>query len=151
MLGSFGIRVIRGEVNVAGASFRATEAVHWVHAPSCHAIPVLRCAEKTGLELYPDPCARSLRQLGRLSPLFRKMWNEPTNSTNKRPISEATFQIVSPKLRFQQIAPLTVYSCTLPRMHQRALSSKTWCRLRNGTRSSPLSSQRRARSQTSQP
>lgn len=96
VLGSFGIRVLRGEVTIAGACLRPSETIQWIHAPHCHAVPVLRSAENTGLELHPDNAARGLRQLGRLSPLFRKMWNEPADATSgKRSAKEATFQIVS--------------------------------------------------------
>ncbi|KAM0209669.1 hypothetical protein ACHAQD_011089 [Fusarium lateritium] len=95
IIGSFGVRVIQGEVTLAGATLYPSETIEWVHAPHCHAIPVLRSAEETRLELHPDQISRGLRQLGRLSPLFRKIWNEPseadsTTKTNK----EATFQII---------------------------------------------------------
>ncbi|KPM36976.1 Polynucleotide 5'-hydroxyl-kinase GRC3 [Neonectria ditissima] len=95
VLGSFGIRVLRGEVTIAGAFLRPSETIQWVHAPHCHAVPVLRSADNTGLELHPDSTARGLRQLGRLSPLFRKMWNESADMTvGKRNAKEATFQIL---------------------------------------------------------
>ncbi|KAH6996866.1 hypothetical protein EDB80DRAFT_135761 [Ilyonectria destructans] len=95
VLGSFGIRVLRGEVTIAGACLRPSETIKWIHAPHCHAVPVLRSAENTGLELHPDNAARGLRQLGRLSPLFRKMWNEPADATSgRRSAKEATFQIL---------------------------------------------------------
>ncbi|KAI5462307.1 hypothetical protein BGZ63DRAFT_354734 [Mariannaea sp. PMI_226] len=94
ILGSYGIRVVRGEVTVAGAHLRPSDTIHWIHAPSCHAIPVLRSAENSGIELHPDPNSRGLRQLGRLSPLFRKMWNQPTDEAEKKNAKEATFQIL---------------------------------------------------------
>ena len=79
VLGSFGIRVLEGEVAVAGTTLRADGETHWVHASYCHAIPVLRTRPQTRLELHMDPCAPALRQLGRLSPLFRNLWNEPAS------------------------------------------------------------------------
>ena len=82
-------------MTVAGATLRADGNTHWVHAPHCHAIPVLRTREHTRLELHVDPDARALRQLGRLSPLFRRMWNEPTTGTDASPHPASTFQIVS--------------------------------------------------------
>ncbi|KAF4997371.1 hypothetical protein FGRMN_3956 [Fusarium graminum] len=95
IIGSFGIRVIQGEVTLAGATLYPSEGIEWVHAPHCHAIPVLRTAEETRLELHPDQSARGLRQLGRLSPLFRKIWNEPTDVDSITKITkEATFQII---------------------------------------------------------
>ncbi|KAF4450112.1 polynucleotide 5'-hydroxyl-kinase GRC3 [Fusarium austroafricanum] len=86
-------RVIQGEVRVAGATLCPSETIEWVHAPHCHAVPVLRTAEETRLELHPDQNARGLRQLGRISPLFRKMWNEPSESATKIN-KEPTFQLI---------------------------------------------------------
>ncbi|CAM1504231.1 Fc.00g018220.m01.CDS01 [Cosmosporella sp. VM-42] len=94
VLGSFGIRVLHGEVTMSGALLRPSETMHWVHAPHCHALPVLRTADNTGLELYPDPSARGLRQLGRISPLFRRMWNEPPDSVTRKRSDKMTFQIL---------------------------------------------------------
>ncbi|KAH7273902.1 hypothetical protein B0J15DRAFT_113678 [Fusarium solani] len=95
VIGSFGVRVVQGEVTLAGATLRPSETIEWVHAPHCHAIPVLRTVENTRLELHPDPNARGLRQLGRISPLFRRMWNEPPETDQgKKSSREATFQII---------------------------------------------------------
>ncbi|KAM5365445.1 hypothetical protein ACJZ2D_010980 [Fusarium nematophilum] len=123
VIGSFGIRVVQGEVTLAGATLRPSETTEWVHAPHCHAVPVIRTAEDTRLELCPDQNAQGLRQLGRISPLFRKMWE----SSSK----EATFQIiytsedapkrciiqdlVSPPVWNKKLASLISLSCkTLP-------------------------------------
>ncbi|WKT39434.1 Polyribonucleotide 5'-hydroxyl-kinase Clp1, P-loop domain [Fusarium oxysporum f. sp. vasinfectum] len=94
IIGSFGIRVIQGEVVLAGATLYPAETIEWVHAPHCHAVPVLRTKEQTRLELHPDKNAQGLRQLGRLSPLFRKMWNEPPEGDSTKSNKEATFQII---------------------------------------------------------
>ena len=82
-------------MTVAGATLRADGDTHWVHAPHCHAIPVLRTREHTRLELHADPDAHALRQLGRLSPLFRRMWNETAEPTANSRHKTPTFQIVS--------------------------------------------------------
>jgi polynucleotide 5'-hydroxyl-kinase GRC3/NOL9 len=87
--------VIQGEVVLAGATLYPAETIEWVHAPHCHAVPVLRTKEQTRLELHPDKNAQGLRQLGRLSPLFRKMWNEPPEGDSTKTNTEATFQFVS--------------------------------------------------------
>ncbi|KAJ9428579.1 polynucleotide 5'-hydroxyl-kinase [Fusarium oxysporum] len=78
IIGSFGIRVIQGEVVLAGATLYPAETIEWVHAPHCHAVPVLRTKEQTRLELHPDKNAQGLRQLGH------------STKSNK----EATFQII---------------------------------------------------------
>ncbi|KAI9147756.1 Polynucleotide 5'-hydroxyl-kinase GRC3 [Paramyrothecium foliicola] len=85
VLGSFGIRVLAGGITVAGATLRPSDKIYWVHAPHCHALPVLRTAENTHLELHEDSLARDLRLLGRLSPLFRKLWNDPVGDSAQRP------------------------------------------------------------------
>ncbi|KAF5980883.1 polynucleotide 5 hydroxyl-kinase GRC3 [Fusarium coicis] len=94
IIGSFGIKVIQGEVVLAGATLYPAETIEWVHAPYCHAVPVLRTKEQTRLELHPDKMAQGLRQLSRLSPLFRKMWNEPPEGDSTKSNKEVTFQIV---------------------------------------------------------
>ncbi|KAK2592053.1 Polynucleotide 5'-hydroxyl-kinase grc3 [Conoideocrella luteorostrata] len=80
VLGSFGIRVTRGEVKMAGATLRASESIFWVHAPHCLALPVIRTTQDSRLELHSDSNLIYLRKLGRLSPLLRKMWNEPADA-----------------------------------------------------------------------
>lgn len=82
-------------MTVAGATLRPDGDTHWVHAPHCHAVPVLRTREHTRLELHIDPYAHALRQLGCLSPLFRRIWNEPADSAVKSRNANPTFQIVS--------------------------------------------------------
>jgi polynucleotide 5'-hydroxyl-kinase GRC3/NOL9 len=66
-----------------------------VHASHCHAVPVLRSADETVLELQPHPAAMGLRQLAALNPAFAKLWNE-SQETNAKTKSSATFQIVCP-------------------------------------------------------
>lgn len=76
ILGSYGIRVKAGEVTISGAFLHPSEVIHWVHAPHCHALPVLRCSEQSVIELRSHPSASSLRSLERLSPIFGNLWNE---------------------------------------------------------------------------
>ncbi|TDZ15680.1 Polynucleotide 5'-hydroxyl-kinase GRC3 [Colletotrichum orbiculare MAFF 240422] len=83
VLGSYGITVIEGEITIAGASIRSQDGTKWVHAPHCHGIPVIRCSDETTLEIQSHPQANSLRKLGRLSPLFRSLWNEPDQKSPK--------------------------------------------------------------------
>jgi len=99
ILGSYGIRVLnKGKVAVAGATLYASDHLHWLHAPHCHAIPVIRCLEEAAVELAHHPAAQNLRDLDRLSPTFAKLWNEPgssslSESTGKKH-SAPTYQIV---------------------------------------------------------
>ncbi|OLN94199.1 Polynucleotide 5'-hydroxyl-kinase GRC3 [Colletotrichum chlorophyti] len=94
-LGSYGIRVTQGEIVVAGASIRPSDDIKWVHAPYCHAIPVLRCSEETRLELHPHPQAASLHRLEKLSQLFRGLWHEPEKTKSyKQSGRTETFKII---------------------------------------------------------
>ncbi|KAL7938824.1 hypothetical protein V8C35DRAFT_328774 [Trichoderma chlorosporum] len=95
VIGSFGIKVIGGEVTVFGATLRPSDPIHWIHAPHCHAIPVIRTSEKVSLELHSDPNADSLRRLSRLSPLFRGIWDESKDGSPENSLGRGrTFQIV---------------------------------------------------------
>ncbi|GAB1317561.1 Polynucleotide 5'-hydroxyl-kinase grc3 [Madurella fahalii] len=76
ILGSYGIKVREGEATIAGAILSASDDVQWVHAPHCHALPVLRTADDTVIELHPHPAAQGMRQLATLNPAFAKLWNE---------------------------------------------------------------------------
>ncbi|KAI1476052.1 hypothetical protein F4774DRAFT_262065 [Daldinia eschscholtzii] len=95
ILGNYGIRVTSGEITLNGAILRNSGKVHWVDAPHCHALPVLRCSDNASLELLPNPATAGIRGLGRLAPQFRKLWNEPDMSTNKKDTSSSsTFTIL---------------------------------------------------------
>ncbi|KID60757.1 Protein grc3, partial [Metarhizium hybridum] len=94
VLGSFGIRVLGGEVTLAGATLHAAENIHWVSAPHCVALPVIRTIQDTQLELHNDPNTSGLRKLGRLSPLFRRIWNEPSETVDGIMAGGQTFQII---------------------------------------------------------
>lgn len=79
LLGSYGVKVKSGEVSIYGASLYSSDTIQWVHAPHCHALPVLRCSEKSVLELHPHPGASQLRNMERLSQVFGNLWNEASS------------------------------------------------------------------------
>ncbi|ETS73745.1 hypothetical protein PFICI_14691 [Pestalotiopsis fici W106-1] len=93
ILGSYGVTVTSGNITICGATLRATEKTHWVHASHCQALPVIRCPDGASIELGPCPGAQSLRQLGRVSPLFRGLWDESSTSEGGKPES-STFTIL---------------------------------------------------------
>ncbi|KAI1870353.1 uncharacterized protein JN550_005281 [Neoarthrinium moseri] len=93
ILGSYGIRVASGEVTLYGATLRPSDKRHWVHAPHCHALPVLRCPEHASVEVESHPGAEPIRGLGSLSPLFRKLWNE-TSGPQSGKAAVPTFTIL---------------------------------------------------------
>jgi polynucleotide 5'-hydroxyl-kinase GRC3/NOL9 len=76
VLGSYGLKLTEGEVTVAGATLRPHDAVSWINAPLCHAIPVVRTTRDSVLELQPSPGATSLRDLEKLNPVFGRLWND---------------------------------------------------------------------------
>ncbi|KAK3321592.1 hypothetical protein B0H66DRAFT_552134 [Apodospora peruviana] len=98
VLGSYGIKVLDGEITIAGAILSSSDRIHWVHAPHCHALPVLRAADKSTIELRPHPAAHGMRQLSKLNPAFGKLWNEDSSqgiaSTGKANKTLTTFQIM---------------------------------------------------------
>ncbi|KAK4198802.1 hypothetical protein QBC40DRAFT_283039 [Triangularia verruculosa] len=108
ILGSYGVKVQQGEASIAGAQLTPLDPTQWIHAPHCHALPVLRTSEDTMVELHPHPAAEGLRQLARLNPAFGKLWNEtPTQGVPSK--KESTFQIlftsedVSKKVALQEL------------------------------------------------
>ncbi|KAI0838364.1 hypothetical protein F5Y06DRAFT_45087 [Hypoxylon sp. FL0890] len=95
ILGSYGLRVTSGEITINGATLRSSDKVHWVDAPYCHALPVIRCSDSATTELLPHPHTAGLRSLGKPSPLFRKLWNESSVASDaKSPPPDSTFQIL---------------------------------------------------------
>ncbi|KAI1768449.1 hypothetical protein GGR53DRAFT_409928 [Hypoxylon sp. FL1150] len=98
ILGSYGVHVTLGEVTINGATLRTSEKTHWVDAPHCHALPVIRCSDDATLELLPHPSATGLRSLANISPQFRRLWNESAPSNGKaastKSLTNSTFQIL---------------------------------------------------------
>ncbi|KAI0886816.1 uncharacterized protein GGS22DRAFT_118094 [Annulohypoxylon maeteangense] len=96
ILGSYGIRVTSGEITINGATLRSTEKACWVEAPHCHALPVIRCSDRATTELLPHQNAVAMKSLGKLSPYFRRLWNEPDLSSlaKKTSRTENTYQIL---------------------------------------------------------
>ncbi|POS77798.1 hypothetical protein DHEL01_v203804 [Diaporthe helianthi] len=92
ILGSYGIRVKRGEAAIYGATLFPSQTIHWVHAPHCHALPVLRCAEKSVVEIHTHKSTPGLRNLENLSPLFGSLWNEIGQGETK---TKQSYQILS--------------------------------------------------------
>ncbi|KAG6005965.1 hypothetical protein E4U43_000514 [Claviceps pusilla] len=82
VLGCFGIRVVTGEVTIAGATLRSSENIFWVYAPHCLAMPVIRTTQDSRLRLHNDTNSIHLKKLGRLSPLFKRLWNEPAEAND---------------------------------------------------------------------
>lgn len=90
--------MLEGELSLGGAILVASkDNIHWVHAPHCHALPVVRVVEDSVVVLHPHPTARGLRQLSLLNPAFGKLWNEesPLEGTpTKADKATSTFKIL---------------------------------------------------------
>ncbi|KAG5957034.1 hypothetical protein E4U57_002087 [Claviceps arundinis] len=91
VLGCFGICVVAGEVTVAGATLRSSENILWVYATHCSAVPVIRTTQDSRLQFHNDTNSTHLRKLGRLSPLLRRLWNEPAESNHNK---KRTFRFI---------------------------------------------------------
>lgn len=74
---------------VAGATLLPSEHAHFVHAPQCCALPVIRSTAHAVLEIAPHPKSTNIRLLERLNPLFGRLWNTTTDDVKD------TYQIVS--------------------------------------------------------
>ncbi|KAK3400517.1 hypothetical protein B0T20DRAFT_147063 [Sordaria brevicollis] len=95
IIGSYGIKIREGELTIAGAFLSKSDLIHWVHAPLCHAIPVIRITSDAIIELHPHPGTRSLRQLASLNPAFGKLWNEADDiGPGQAKKAASTFQII---------------------------------------------------------
>ncbi|KUI62732.1 Polynucleotide 5'-hydroxyl-kinase GRC3 [Cytospora mali] len=91
ILGSYGVKVKSGAATISGATIYPSESIHWVHAPHCHALPVLRCSEESVIELVHHPGAPDLRALEKSSPIFGNLWNEVGS---REDITRRTYQIL---------------------------------------------------------
>ncbi|ROW07215.1 hypothetical protein VMCG_03886 [Cytospora schulzeri] len=91
ILGSYGIKVKSGAATISGATVYPSETIHWVHAPHCHALPVLRCSEESVIEISHHPGAPDLRALEKSSPIFGNLWNEVSF---KQDVTRQTYQIL---------------------------------------------------------
>lgn len=122
ILGSYGIQVDSGEATIAGAALYPSETVHWVHAPHCHALPVLRCSDESAVKLLPHPQADNLRKLERLSPVFGNLWNEDKDSSIGS--QNRTFQIVCPSCQLSSLLILTQFlACYHRRWSQKSITA----------------------------
>ncbi|KAH8668877.1 hypothetical protein BX600DRAFT_264715 [Xylariales sp. PMI_506] len=85
LLGSYGLRVSSGTITISGATLTTSDKTHWVHAPHCYSLPVIRCPEGATLNVVAHPSADSIQKLGSLSPLFRRLWNENVPADTQDP------------------------------------------------------------------
>lgn len=75
-IGQYSLRVEVGSVLIYGATLHAGLRVYEVFAPSTHALPDIRCISPLGavIELISRNY-KPMRLLGRLSPLYERIWN----------------------------------------------------------------------------
>lgn len=73
-VGEYDLRVITGLVVVYGAVLRPSDKSHRMYAPSTHALPIITA--KGGVaEIVIVSTGPSLSGLGKLSPLWGRIWN----------------------------------------------------------------------------
>ncbi|KAI9707278.1 MAG: Polynucleotide 5'-hydroxyl-kinase grc3 [Candelina mexicana] len=80
-LGQYDFRVRKGVVTLMGATLRKSPTLYRVYAPSTHSIPVVRCVGTSQIvsheaEIEFGHCDTGLHSLGKLSPLFGRIWSE---------------------------------------------------------------------------
>lgn len=137
VLGCFGICVVAGEVTVAGATLPSSENILWVYATHCSAVPVIRTTQDSRLQFHNDTNSTHLRKLGRLSPLLRRLWNEPAESNHNK---KRTFRFVSYRefnKAYIRISD-TIHRLELHLMPQRGAPYRSWFHRQIGTSCSPL-------------
>ena len=111
LLGSYGLKICEGIVTVYGATLHASDKVYWVHAPHCHALPIIRVTESAIVEFHQASFCQGLRQLERLNPVFARLWNEASTqvpglkSNVKKP---ETFQLVRQNIPSYHFHALTL-------------------------------------------
>ncbi len=124
-------------MNIYGSILPAVDKVYWVHAPHCHALPVIRTTKNAVIELHPAPHAQGLKRLERLNPVFGKLWNE--SSTKVAILTKAerkleTFQIVRHLAFPSDMHDTNTGRFSLQRMALRRLSTKILSHPPNGTK-----------------
>lgn len=84
LIGQYDLWVKTGTVKLYGATLRGgPHSVHRIFAPATHALPqILGLAAESDLEIWQF--GHSLRPLGRLSPLYRRLWNHNKESSEDR-------------------------------------------------------------------
>jgi len=79
-VGEYLLEVLEGVVSVYGALLHPGSGAHHVYAPSTHALPqVVARTDDTSIRICSLPS--SLKDLDKLSPLFRNIWTEPQGSS----------------------------------------------------------------------
>lgn len=84
--GQYGLWVKSGTVSLYGAILgagRDMQEIHHVFAPSTHALPAIACvSERCEIDVWN--CGHSMLKLSKLSPLYRRIWNEPPKRSEPR-------------------------------------------------------------------
>lgn len=85
-VGEYDLQVLQGIVTVYGAILHASNTVHRVYAPSTHALPAI-VARRGDAELVLWPPRKTMQGLGRVSPLFRRIWAGKERMPTFMPVS----------------------------------------------------------------
>jgi len=76
IIGLYDILVKFGAVSIYGATLRASTRMYRVYAPASHALPVVECSPVGKAQIKIRVAKNDLRDLVRLSPLFKRLWNK---------------------------------------------------------------------------
>ncbi len=101
-IGQYDLWIKAGAICIYGATLRRGRTIHRVFAPSTSALPQIKAICASEIEIWQ--CNHTLRHLGALSPLFRRIWStraKPKNTEPTKPvIDRRCFNFVRFGLRF---------------------------------------------------
>ncbi|MCJ1308681.1 Polynucleotide 5'-hydroxyl-kinase grc3 [Agyrium rufum] len=105
LIGTYSLWVLKGAVNVSGATVHASSQSHCIYAPSSHSLPVIRHSrdpfrpDSQPVEICISSQSDGLRPLRGLSAKFRKLWGHPATARKRGstayPASERSFQFLA--------------------------------------------------------
>lgn len=108
LIGIYDLWVKRGVISLFGSKIHASPSLYRVYAPSTHSLPVIKYV--SGMEGYAEveirSCHTGIEDLGEMSPLFSRIWNEAasetghtmTAGTSRRSFSVVRFSVLLPPL-----------------------------------------------------
>ncbi|PQE14418.1 RNA processing protein [Rutstroemia sp. NJR-2017a BBW] len=122
ILGQCDLEIKDGQVTLAGAILKASESKYRIYAAASHSLPVIRCP---GNEIKPailllHQSDSGIRSLESLSPLFGKLWNEESQTSESGYMSKLSKKLGKSTFQIAQVKAQNELYCAA----QRALNGK---------------------------
>lgn len=83
-IGQYDVEVKEGTVTVCEAILSADGTSHHVFAPTTHSLPSIKCLTKVAIIEF-RPSEHMMQSLSKLTPLYRRIWNETRIGANPSP------------------------------------------------------------------